>query len=76
MAELKEFPEGWPPLDPKAAADELLRLFGAAAEAMAHTRIMGFMAAGDIGRVNEWFMVKAHIREMTHGVNNGLHPVH
>ncbi|GBQ91523.1 hypothetical protein AA23498_1206 [Acetobacter nitrogenifigens DSM 23921 = NBRC 105050] len=65
---MTDFPEGRAPIDPKAAAIELLRLFGAEAEEIAHRRIVGFMDDDDMDRVREWYMVKGHIRELTHGI--------
>jgi len=61
----KSFPTGSLRIDPKAAADEMIRIFGDEAEVSAQRRIAHFLQQGDGVRVTQWFMVAAHIREMT-----------
>lgn len=61
------FPTKPLPIDPKAAADQMIRIFGREAEIYTQRRITHFLEAGDVERATQWFMVAAHIREMTHG---------
>jgi len=73
---MTDFPTDPLPIDPKAAADQMIRIFGDEAEIYAQRRIAHFLSQADTERATQWLMVAAHIREMQHGTRRPSQALH
>lgn len=60
-----DYPKGPLPIDPKATAEEMIRLFGDEAGRMAFQRAMMFAECENLKASQEWLQVAEYIERIT-----------